>query len=388
MLASPSGHLVDRVREQLAATGCEATPSRVAAALQHEGVVLGDAAVLDLVIALRSEMVGAGVLEPLLADPLVTDVLVNGAGPVWVDRGGRIEVTDVRIPSEAAARRLAQRLATSAGRRLDDATPYVDARLADGTRLHAVLPPIAGDGTCISLRVPRRRAFSVTDLIKLGALPCDGAPWLVALVEARAAFLISGGTGSGKTTLLAALLSWVDPTERLILVEDSRELEPDHRHVVRLEARPPNIEGTGCVTLRDLVRQALRMRPDRLVVGEVRGAEVVDLLAALNTGHEGGCGTVHANSAGDVPARLEALALAAGLGREALHAQVLAGVDAVVHVGRDRDGHRRVMGIHALVAGQSGSIRSEPAVTFARDGVVPGPAANALAGRLGLDHGE
>lgn len=376
--------LMDRVREQLSEHPGEATPSRVAAALAREGMLLGDSAVLDLVTELRSEMVGAGLLEPLLTDPEITDVLVNGPGPVWVDRGRGVVKCGVVIADEPAARRLAQRLAGSAGRRLDDATPYVDARLPDGTRLHAVLPPVAPRGTCISLRIPRRRAFSVPELVELGAFPQVGAPWLVGLVESRAAFLISGGTGSGKTTLLAALLSWADPSERLLLVEDSGELEPDHPHVVRLEARPPNIEGSGAVTLRDLVRQALRMRPDRVVVGEVRGAEVVDLLAALNTGHEGGCGTVHANSATDVPPRLEALALAAGLGREALHSQMAAGLDAIVHIDRNRAGLRRVTGLHSLVRGADGFVRAEAGVAFSDGQLVRGPAYETLANRLGM----
>lgn len=379
----PAG-LIDRVREQLSEHAGDATPSRVAAALAREGVLLGDSAVLELVADLRSEMVGAGLLEPLLADPEVTDVLVNGPGPVWIDRGGGVVRSGILLAEEGSVRRLAQRLAGSAGRRLDDATPYVDARLPDGTRLHAVLPPIAPRGTCISLRVPRRRAFTIADLVRLGALPAEGAPWLIGLVESRAAFLISGGTGSGKTTLLAALLSRTDQADRMLLVEDSGELEPDHPHVVRLEARPPNIEGSGAVTLRDLVRQALRMRPDRVVVGEVRGAEVVDLLAALNTGHEGGCGTVHANSAADVPPRLEALALAAGLGREALHAQMAAGLDAVVHIDRNRSGRRRVTGLHALVRGADGLVRAETGVSFSDRGVVRGAAHDSLAQRLGM----
>lgn len=376
--------LLDRVREQLAKTADSPTPSRVAAALAREGIVLGDSALLELVVALRSQMVGAGSLEPLLADPLVTDVLVNGPKSVWVDRGEGPEPTQIVLGDEAAVRRLAQRLAASAGRRLDDATPYVDARLGDGTRLHAVLPPISPRGTCISLRVPRRRAFSMEALVALGSLPSAGTQWLVRLIESRAAFLISGGTGTGKTTLLSALLSLADRRERLLLVEDSSELEPDHPHVVRLEARPANIEGTGTVTLRDLVRQALRMRPDRVVVGEVRGAEVVDLLAALNTGHEGGCGTVHANSAVDVPARLEALALAAGLGREALHAQVAAGLDAVIHIERDRDGLRAVAGVHSLQRDPGGLVHAVAAVTFSARGVSFGPGHAALSRRIGL----
>lgn len=376
--------LVDRVRDRLAAEGSAATPSKVAEALLAEGAILGDAAVLDVVAALRSELAGAGPLEALLCEPNVTDVLVNGPSSVWVDRGKGPQLEPVRFRDEAAVRRLAQRLAASAGRRLDDATPYVDARMPDGTRLHAILPPVAPRGTCVSLRIPRRRVFTLDDLVALGTIPAHGAPWLLALVLSRCAFLISGGTGSGKTTLLSALLSVADPGERLLLVEDSGELEPAHPHVVRLEGRPANVEGTGQVSLRDLVRQALRMRPDRLVVGEVRGAEVVDLLAALNTGHEGGCGTVHANSAIDVPARLEALALAAGLGRDALHAQVAAGLDAVVHIERDRAGVRRVAGIHTLRRGTDALVTSVPAISFG-DGVVHlGPAGVELARRLDM----
>ena len=242
--------------------------------------------------------------------------------------------------------------------------------------MHAVLPPISGQGTCLSLRIPRRRVFTLPELVDVGMLPEQGADILARLVAQRAAFLVSGGTGSGKTTLLNSLLSVVDPGERVVVVEDSAELQPDHPHVVRLQARPPNTEGSGEVTVRDLVRQALRMRPDRVVVGEVRGAEVVDLLAALNTGHEGGCGTVHANSAADVPARLESLALPAGLSRQGLHAQVAAGLRAVVHVVRSP--RRRVAGVALLHRDAAGWVSTVPAVVF-RDGqVVAGPAADGL----------
>ncbi|BBJ42666.1 hypothetical protein SSPO_053840 [Streptomyces antimycoticus] len=209
-----------------------------------------------------------------------------------MDRGSGLERTTVTFVDTAAVRRLAQRLAAVAGRRLDDARPWVDARLPDGTRLHAVLPPVAVGSTCLSLRVVRPRAFSLAELEAAGTVPPGGAHLLRAMLDARLSYLISGGTGSGKTTLLSTLLGLVGPQERIVLAEDSAELRPDHPHVVRLETRPANQEGRGQVTLRDLVRQALRMRPDRLVVGEVRGAEVTDLLGALNTGHEGGCGVL------------------------------------------------------------------------------------------------
>src|SRR3954468_2835929 len=354
------GDLVEDVRERLARDAAPVTPHQVAAALRASGRPVGDATVLAVHEALRRDVVGAGPLDPLLRLPDVTDVLVNGPDQVYVDRGRGLERVDVQFPDDDAVRRHAQRLAASGGRRLDDATPHVDGRLRDGTRFHAVLAPRARPGTVISLRVPHARVLTLDDLLGAGTVNAHGVRLLRAVVARRLAFLVSGGTGSGKTTLLNSLLSLVPPAERLVLVEDASELRPHHPHVVGLEARPPNIEGAGEVTLRTLVRQALRMRPDRLVVGEVRGAEVVELLAALNTGHEGGCGTVHANSARDVPARIEALALAAGLGREAAHSQFLAGVDAVVHLGRDVDGGRVLREVAVPVRRPTGSPTCRP----------------------------
>ena len=374
--------LVERVRRRLATSGTAPTAAAVAAALREEGGALrGDAELLPVLRLLQSEIVGAGPLEPLLSDPRVTDVLVNAPDDVWVDRGSGLERAGVRFPDDLSVRRLAQRLAAPTGRRLDDAQPWVDARLPGGIRLHAVLPPVAPGGTCLSLRVARTTVFTLDELVASGSLPPDGARLLERLVASRAAFLVSGGTGTGKTTLLSALLSLVAPSDRLLLVEDAGELAPAHPHVVRLEARPPNLEGAGEVTLRDLVRQALRMRPDRLVVGEVRGAEVVDLLSALNTGHEGGCGTLHANSAADVPARLEALAAAAGLGRDALHSQLASGLRVVVHLARClASGRRRVAEVCVLHRGADGLVRAEPAWCW--DGVadagVVGPAGATL----------
>ncbi|WP_395696368.1 TadA family conjugal transfer-associated ATPase [Nocardioides sp.] len=374
---------LEAVRDRLARSPGELTPHRVAEALRESGRPVGDAAVLAVYEMLRRDVVGAGPLEPLLRTPGVTDVLVNGADRVYLDRGAGLELTSVRFPGEEAVRRLAQRLAALAGRRLDDATPYADLRLPDGTRFHAVLAPLARPGTVISLRVPRARMFSVPELVAAGMLTADIAPVVEAVVAARLAFLVSGGTGTGKTTLLAALLSRVAPEERLVLVEDASELRPDHPHVVALEGRPPNIEGAGGVDVRTLVRQALRMRPDRLVVGEVRGAEVVDLLAALNTGHEGGCGTLHANSALDVPARVEALALAAGLGREAAHSQLASAVDVVLRLTRGDDGVRRLRQVAVPGRGADGLVVMASAIDVdARGAAVPGPGAGALARRL------
>lgn len=382
-MSRPDPALVERVRLRVGATGAPATPARVAAALQEEvGGLRGDVA--EVLAALSDEIVGAGPLAPLLADPGVTDVLVNGPAQVWVDRGAGLTLTSIRFGDEAALRRLVQRLIAPSGRRLDDAQPWVDARLADGVRLHAVLPPLAPAGTCLSLRVPRRQVFSMPELIAAGTVPPDGAAVLAGLVRGRVAFLVTGGTGTGKTTLLSALLSLADPAERVVLVEDAAELRPALAHVVRLEARPANVEGAGAVTLRDLVRQALRMRPDRLVVGEVRGAEVVDLLAALNTGHEGGCGTLHANSADDVPARLEALASMAGVGPEGLHSQLAAALRVAVHLTRT-GGVRRVSQVCLLERGPAG--RVQPVRAWSWDGRAargrPGPAAAALTALAG-----
>lgn len=376
--------VVDAVRERLSRRPGALTPARVAEALRATGMPVGDATVLAVHDALCGDVLGAGILEPLLRLPAVTDVLVNGPDQVYVDRGAGLEQTAVRFAGDEAVRRLAQRLAAGGGRRLDDATPYVDVRLPDGTRLHAVLAPVARPGTTLSLRVPSRHAFTLDDLVTLGSCGAAGARLLADLVAARLAFLVSGGTGSGKTTLLGTLLGLVDPRERLVLVEDSAELAPTHPHLVALEARPPNLEGAGEITVRDLVRQALRMRPDRLIVGEVRGAEVTELLAALNTGHEGGCGTIHANSAGDVPARVEALALAAGLPRAAAHSQFASAVDAVVHLARDRHGVRRLREVAVPLRRGDGLVSMSPAVVFDAEGAAQeGPGADALAARLG-----
>ena len=368
-----SAVLVDAVRERLARTPGELSPHRVAEALRATGRPVGDATVLEVYEALRRDVVGAGPLEPLLRTPGVTDVLVNGAQEVYLDRGAGLERAEVRFADDDAVRRLAQRLAAHAGRRLDDATPFADLRLADGTRFHAVLAPLARPGTVISLRVPHAAGFTLDDLVQRAMV----APELVSLVRqvvaARLAFLVTGGTGTGKTTLLAALLGELPPTERLVIVEDASELRPRHPHVVALEARPANVEGAGAVEVRTLVRQALRMRPDRLVVGEMRGGDVVELLAALNTGHEGGCGTMHANSALDVPARVEALALAAGLGREAAHSQLAAALDVVLHVTRGRDGRRRLAQVALPVRDESGLVEMRVAVEVSADAVTEGP---------------
>jgi pilus assembly protein CpaF len=355
--------LIDRVRERLAAESASLRPNVVAAAIRAEsGGVLGDTEVLSNLRVLQTELTGAGILEPLLRAEGVTDVLVTGPDSVWIDDGKGLRRSAVRFADDAAVRRLAQRLALSVGRRLDEAQPWVDGQLTgmgsgDFTvRLHAVLPPIAGGGTCLSLRVLRPATQDLDALADAGAIAAEALGLLNQIIGARLAFLVSGGTGAGKTTLLSAMLGAVSSDERIVCVEDAPELAPRHPHLVRLVARCANVEGVGEVTVRDLVKQALRMRPDRIVVGEVRGGEVVDLLAALNTGHDGGGCTVHANNPAEVPARLEALAAVGGLDRPALHSQLAAAVQVLLHVSRDRGGQRRLTEIAMLRRGSDGLV--------------------------------
>jgi pilus assembly protein CpaF len=369
--------IAQRMRRQFAIAGVDPTPAAVVTAVRQESgaAVLGDTAVLRLADRIHDQLVGAGPLAPLLADPEVTDVLVNGT-QVWVDRGAGLNPASIRIGDAEDVRRLAQRLAAACGRRLDDGQPYADARLPDGTRLHAVLPPVATSGPYLSLRTFRQRPFDLADLVERGTVPAPVAPLLKTIVAARLAYLVTGGTGSGKTTLLATLLGLVPPTERIVLVEDAAELRPVHPHVVALQSRVSNVEGAGAIGLTDLVRQALRMRPDRLIVGECRGAEIVDLLGALNTGHDGGAGTLHANAAADVPARLEALGMLGGLPRAAVHAQVLAALQVVLHVRRSPR-RRALESVGVLLpAGEQRLVTVVPA--WRRDSGV-GPAAAALA---------
>ena len=367
MTARPGGglltdELIAGVQRRLADERSEPTGAALARAVRAEtSMLVTDAEMLRLIRQLQRELVGAGPLAGVLADPMTTDVVVNAPDDVRVDRGAGWESLPIAFPDEAAVARLARRLANSAGARLDEAQPFVDARLPDGTRLHAVLAPVSASGSCLSLRVLRPTTHDLQSLSASGTLPGLSGALIASVLRARLAFLVSGGTGSGKTTLLGAMLAAVDPAERLVTVEDAEELRPPHSHVVRLVARAANVEGAGAVPLRHLVRQALRMRPDRIVIGEVRGVEVVDLLAALNTGHDGGAGTVHANTAAEVPARLEALAAPAGMRREALHAQLAGAVQLVFHMRRSGS-VRKLVEIAVLTRRPSGFVEAVPAV--------------------------
>lgn len=367
--------LVDRVRARLAGLGVEPEPEEVVRAVRAEsGMLHGHLDLLRTARLVREHLAGAGPLEALLASPGVTDVVVDGPGPALVDRGRGLEQTDVVVPTESELRALAVRLAGRAGQRLDDARPWADGvvRSRDGIawRLHAVLPPVAVDGTCLSLRVSRPAEVTFDRLVASGTVPAEAERLLRGLVAARIGYLVVGGTGSGKTTMLAALLGLVPAGERLLCVEDSPELRPAHPHVVRLVVRHGNVEGAGEVAMSDLVRQALRMRPDRIAVGEVRGGEVADLLAALNTGHDGSAGTVHANSPIELPARLEALGALGGLERSALSAQVAASLRVVVGMRRRPDGRRGVDSI-GVVRREAQGIVVDPAWR-ADGGDVPG----------------
>lgn len=345
-------HIIEAVQQRIAEHPEIFSPTQLAAVVREEAGVISDVDVLAVLRRLRHDSTGVGLLEPIVATEGVTDVLVNGPNEVWFDRGHGLEKSSLYFSSPAELRQLATRLALASGGRLDDAQPYADGRLLrpDGSqlRIHAVLSPPAEQGTCLSLRVLRQSHLSLLSLVQGGTMSPQTARFLQDIVAARRAFLIIGGTGSGKTTLLAALLAEVPERERIICIEDTTELHPPHPHVINLSARHANVDNRGAISMSDLLRQALRMRPDRIVVGEIRGAEVVDLLAALNTGHEGGAGTVHANSLKEVPARMEALAALGGLDRAALHSQLGAAVDVLIHVRRGVDGKRQVHEIGLL----------------------------------------
>ena len=338
----------------------------------------------------RADVDGAGpILQPLIESEGVTDVLVSG-GRTWIDRGRGLEPVPAAAMDEPEVRALAVRMAASAHKRLDDACPVVDATLPDGTRLNAVLPPLSADGTLISLRTKRCRGFTLDELTAAGTIAPGLDEVLAALVAGRASCLVTGATGTGKTTLLAALLSLVPATERIVCIEEASELRPDHPHVVHLQERGANVQGVGAVSMTSLVRTALRMRPDRIVLGECRGPEVRDVLTALNTGHEGGWATLHANSPADVPARLTALGALAGLDEAAVAAQAASALDAVVHLRRQAgvSGARRYIasvGVLRRETTPAGAVLVCEEALRVDEGarLSPGPAAPALRERIG-----
>ena len=345
--------LIERRRAQAAAgTGSLGPlPEAVRELVKEDAAVLEPSTRQRLCELILREAVGLGPLEELLADPAVEEVMVNGHERVYVERRGRIERTDVSYASEDALRDAIERVLTPLGRRVDELSPMVDARLEDGSRVHVVIPPLAVDGPTMSIRRFSAVRPDPRELVELGTLTAELRDQLEAAVGARRSILVSGGTGSGKTTLLNALSAFIYPEERVITIEDAAELRLRQPHVVRLESRPANVEGRGRVTIRELLRGALRMRPDRIVIGEVRGGEALDLLMALNTGHEGALSTVHANSPEDALRRVETLALMAGVGlpHEAIREQLGRGLDLVIHLARLSDGSRRVVEVAEVV---------------------------------------
>jgi pilus assembly protein CpaF len=322
----------------------------VRALVAEVAAVLGEEDREEVITRIVRDSVGLGPLEVLLADPAVEEVMVNGPDRVYVERRGVIEPTEVAFGSEEELRNTIERILAPLGRRVDELSPMVDARLADGSRVNVVIPPLAIDGPAVSIRRFGANRPGPDELVAIGTLSAGQRQQLAEAVGDRRSVLISGGTGSGKTTLLNALSSFISPSERVVTIEDAAELRLQQPHVVRLESRPPGVEGSGEVTIRDLLRNALRMRPDRIVIGEVRGPEALDLLTALNTGHDGALSTVHANSPADALSRLETLALMAGVGlpHAAVAEQVRGGVDLVVHLERQPDGSRRVVEIADL----------------------------------------
>jgi pilus assembly protein CpaF len=331
----PTGDLVARIRELV----------------DREAGALDEAARARLAAAVAQRSFGLGPLEPLLADPAVDEVMVNGAAAVWVERGGRIEPAGVSFASEADLRHTIERILAPLGRRVDEATPLVDARLPDGSRVNVIIPPLALDGPVLTIRRFRPRGISADDLVAAGTLNPPLRDFLARCVRARCNLLVSGGTGSGKTTLLNALSAFIPPEERVVTVEDAAELRLRQPHVVRLETRPRSLEGRGEVSVRDLVRNALRMRPDRILVGEVRGAEALDMLGAMTTGHDGSLSTVHAGSPEEALRRVETLALMAdvALPHAAVREQVAGALDLVIHLARGRDGVRRLVAVSEVV---------------------------------------
>ena len=373
------GPLLELVREDLVRSPGAVDVPRIVRVLGRQGRVLGAAATLELTARIRDHVDGLGPLQSLVA-PDVTDLLVNDDGSVWVDGAEGLHRTAVRL-GPAQARDLAVRLATVGGRRLDDAMPWADAHLPSGIRFHAVLPPLSPGGAILSLRLPSAHRLDLADLEELGALVPEAREALRAIIAARVPFLITGGTGTGKSTLLAAMLGQAPAGERIVVVEDVLELAVEHPHVVHLQARHANSEGAGAVDLTALVRQSLRMRPYRIVLGECRGGEIRELLQALNTGHDGGCGTVHANTAADVPARLEALGALGGLDRAALASQVASALEVVIHLGR-RDGRRALEEVAVLRRGSDGLLETATALRVQEGRLEEGPAAESLARRL------
>ena len=343
----------------------------IAEQLTKQNEALNSAERKQLVDDILDELLGLGPIEPLLKDPTITDILVNGHNRVFVERFGVLEPSPVRFKDEKHLLRIIQKIVSAVGRRIDESSPMVDARLADGSRVNAVVPPLAIDGSLLSIRKFARVPISMERLVDIGSIPLAMAEMLQAVVRARCNVIISGGTGSGKTTLLNALSSFVDERERIVTIEDSAELQLQQTHVVRLETRPPNIEGRGEIAQRDLVKNALRMRPDRIIVGEVRAGEAFDMLQAMNTGHDGSMTTVHANTSRDALSRIEQMIGMSGIDipLQSCRAQVASAIHVVIQVARLADGRRKVISISEITGMEGEIITMQEIFRFRQTGV-------------------
>jgi pilus assembly protein CpaF len=353
----------ERLKEEIAAL--------VERLLAEDAVVVNDAERASLVRDIQHEMLGLGPLEPLLADPTISDILVNGHAQIYVERRGKLETTDVRFADDAHLMKIIDKIVSRVGRRIDESSPMVDARLPDGSRVNAIIPPVALDGPVVSIRRFAVVPLRIEDLLNYKTLTPEMAAILQGLARAKVNMLVSGGTGSGKTTMLNILSGYIPASERIVTIEDAAELQLQQPHVVRLETRPPNIEGKGEVTQRSLVKNALRMRPDRIILGEVRGAEAVDMLQAMNTGHEGSLATIHANTPRDALARLENMIGMAGLNLpiKAARQQISSAITALVQIGRLADGKRKVMSIQEITGMEGEVITMQEIFAFRQTGV-------------------
>ena len=342
--------------------------------LNEEGRLLTEEDRARLVEEIRNELLGLGPLEPLLWDDAISDILVNGPNQVYVERGGKLYQTDVRFNDDQHLMLIIDRIVSQVGRRVDEASPMVDARLRDGSRINAIIPPLALDGPALSIRRFGKKRFQIDDLVEKGTLNQDAVEFLRAIVNARLNLLVAGGTGSGKTTMLNCLSAFVPSDERIVTIEDSAELMLQQPHVVRLETRPANVEGKGEITQRELLKNCLRMRPDRIIVGEVRGAEVLDMLQAMSTGHDGSICTIHSNTSRDALQRLEMMMLLAGanIPQKAMRQQIASSINMVVHVSRLSDGTRKVMKISELTGMEGDVIMMQDLFEFKRTGIGPG----------------
>ncbi|MDF1619688.1 CpaF family protein [Pseudothioclava nitratireducens] len=371
-----------RLLENLNLAALENAPEKE---LRAEIAAISSEALAEMTVALNAsdrqalnqelydEVMGLGPLEPLLKDETVNDILVNGPQQIFVERAGKLELTDITFKDERHLLRIIDKIVSAVGRRVDESNPYVDARLADGSRFNAMVPPIAVDGSLVSIRKFKKDKLGIDDLVRFGAFTEEMAAYLQAAVSTRLNVIVSGGTGSGKTTTLNALSSFIDNSERILTIEDTAELQLQQIHVGRMESRPPNVEGKGAVTQRDCLRNALRMRPDRIIVGETRGEEVIDMLQAMNTGHDGSMTTIHANSARDGISRLENMVSMAGIEMpiKAMRSQIASAVNLIVQASRLQDGSRRMTSITEITGMEGDVISMQEIFRYERLGLAP-----------------